>query len=238
MRNSTNSINHLNNFIANEAEILKNVQHKSLPVLLDSFQLDDGRKANVMRRIEDGYDLYSLREYFPEGLNQKHVCWVLERLLSVLGFLHINNVVHGAIEPGNIIVTPENHNGFLIDFLLSIPDAASHNAKYVAVNDYSAPEIRAGVKPHPSSDMYSLGKSMVYLIGGDEKTLEFPSDVDPTIVRFIRGFLKSDPAKRANDAWKYYHKLRKLRDELFGADRPFEELKISDSPIGYVQVKV
>jgi len=213
-----------NELMLNELQILRNIHHKSLPVYLDSFQIEDGRRANVLRRIEESYDLHAMRKYFPNGLPQEHSVWVMDRLLSVLGYLHINNAIHGSIEPGNIIVTPYNHNGLLIDFLLSIPDAHLKGAKYVGVNEFSAPEIESGAKPHPASDMYSLGKSMVYLLGGQDKT--FPSGLDSRIVQFIQGFLHDDPSERRDDAWKAWHELKDLRVNLFGASSQFLELKI------------
>lgn len=210
-----------NDLMLNELQILSTIQHKSLPVYLDSFQIEDGRRVNVLRRIEESYDLHAMREHFPNGLPQEHSVWVMDRLLSVLGYLHTNNAIHGSIEPGNIIVTPYNHNGLLIDFLLSIPDAHLKGAKYVGVNEFSAPEIASGAKPHPASDMYSLGKSMVYLLGG-----QFPSGLDPRIVQFIQGFLHDNPSERMDDAWKAWHELKDLRTIIFGEPSQFLELKI------------
>lgn len=214
-----------NHLMAKESKILTSINHKSLPVLLDSFLLD-GKRTNVIREIEDSYDLYSLRKHFPNGLPQEHTVWVLDRLLSVLGFLHTNFVIHGSIEPGNIMVAPYNHNGLLIDFLLSIPDANQDTAQYVGLNDYSAPEITANKRPDPASDMFSLGKSMVYLLGGDIDNLEFPPSVDSRIVGFIQKLLKRDPTERARDAWEAWHQLKDLRKEVFGASSQFLELKI------------
>lgn len=213
-----------NELMLNELQILRTIQHKSLPVYLDGFQIEDGRRANVLRRIERSYDLHEVREYFPNGLPQEHSVWVMDRLLSVLGYLHINNAIHGSIEPGNIMITPYNHNGLLIDFLLSIPDAHLKGAKYVGVNKFSAPEIESGAKPHPASDMYSLGKSMVYLFGGQDKT--FPPSLDSRIVRFVQGFLDENPSGRRNDAWDAWHELKDLRKQVFGASSQFLELRL------------
>ncbi len=221
-----------NGLLVTESQILRSIQHKSLPVLLDSFEMKDRRRANVLRQVEDSYDLQTLRGYFPRGLPQEHAVWVLDRLLSVLGFLHINLVIHGSIEPGNILVTPHNHNGFLIDFLLAVPEANQASAKYVAVNDYSAPEILQGAKPHPASDMYSLGKSMLYLLGGDAANKSFPSGVDNRIVSFLESFLREDPYERVSNAWESWHELKDLRTKVFGAPSQFLELRIGGDKHG------
>ncbi len=210
-----------NALLQNEAQALRKLQHQSLPVLIDSFVTSEGKAANVIQRIEDSYDLYSIREHFPSGLPQEHAMWVTDRLLSVLGYLHSNDVLHGSIEPGNIMVTPHNHNGLLIDFTLSLSPPAE---KYLGVNDYSAPEIEKGAKPSPASDIYSLGRSMIYLLGGQEANV--PSGIDNRFGSFIQGLVRANPNQRKRDAWKALHELKSLRNEIYGESRPFLELKI------------
>ena len=208
-----------NDLLNREAQVLPKVVHRSLPVLLESFQLEDGKQANVLKQIERSYDLYALRQYYPSGLSQEHVVWIMERLLSVIGFLHVNKIIHGAIEPGNILVTPENHNASLIDFVFAIPYAHLSDARYVGWNDYSAPEIKKKKSPNPASDLYSLGKSMEYLLGNA------PADI--RITQFIREFLHNEPAKRKDDAWKAWHELQALRTDIFGPKK-FIELEVKE----------
>lgn len=211
--------------LINEYDLLKKLNHQSIPTALDSFELD-GKRANILKRIEDSYDLIALREHFPNGFPQEHTVWIFDRLLSVLGYIHKNLTIHGSIEPGNIIITPQNHNGLLIDYLFAIPDADKKDAKYVGVNDYSAPELGHGAIPHPSSDMFSLGKSMLFLLGGDLNRLELPKGIDPRLARFIQGFLELKPEIRTNDAWKAWHELKELRKKIYGAPSQFLELKL------------
>lgn len=211
--------------LINEYDLLKKLNHQSIPTALDSFELD-GKRANIIKRIENSYDLLALREHFPNGFPQEHTVWIFDRLLSVLGYIHKSLIIHGSIEPGNIIITPHNHNGLLIDYLLAVPDADQKDAKYIGVNNYSAPEIGHSAKPHPSSDMFSLGKSMLFLLGGDLNRLELPKGTDPRLARFIQGFLELKPEIRTNDAWKAWHELKELRNKIYGAPSQFLELKL------------
>ena len=216
-----------NDLMRNEADILRFIQHKSLPTLLDSFSMG-GRYVNVLRRIP-GSDLVYVKLKFTNGLPQEHMVWVLDRLLSVLGFLHINNIIHGSIEPGNIMVIPNTHNGLLIDFVLSVADANTPDAVYQGVNNYTAPEIvnKSDLKPHPSADIYSLGMSMLFVLGGDPANQSFPKGIDPRLETFIKTLINPDPRKRASDAWKSWHELHELRKEIFGAANQFLPLSIS-----------
>jgi serine/threonine protein kinase len=213
-----------NFLLQNESHLLKKIMHKSMPILLDNFISNDGNEVNVMRRIDESYDLVKIKEMFPGGVPQEHVVWMMDRLLSVIGYLHINNVIHGAIEPGNILITPSNHNATLIDYTFAIVDAHEPDAKYYGVNDFSAPEIDGSIKPHPATDMYSFGKVMEYIIT-DNKGI-YPIKVDKRIKKFISGFLEKDPLKRSNDAWKSWHELKLMRKEIFGSMNQFLSFNI------------
>jgi serine/threonine protein kinase len=208
-----------NHLLYNEARILKKVVHKSMPVFLDSFISNDGNAVNVMRWINRSYSLLEIKEKFPQGLPQEHAVWIMDRLLSVIGYLHINNVIHGGIEPSDILITPSNHNAILLDYLFAIDDASEPGTKYYGVNEFSAPEINGDAVPHPAADMYSFGKVMEYMMVDERRN--FPGIVDKRIKRFIEGLLVEDPANRVSDAWEYWHKLKVMRKEIFGSKNQF-----------------
>ena len=215
-----------NDLLQNEAEILTLVSHKSLPIFLDTL-LSEGKRSNVLRWIE-GMDLVTLMSHFPEGLPQEHMVWILDRLLSVLGFLHVSKIIHGAIEPANIMIMPRNHNGLLIDLTLGVQNANLTGAHFHGLNDYSAPEIVEHPKmaPRPSADLYSLGLSMIKLVGGDIKTQRMPGRVDGRIQEFLMSLCQIDPQERANDAWASWHELKVLRQQVFGAANQFLPLHV------------
>lgn len=217
-----------NDLMQTEMKVLMAVQHKSMPVLLGCMMME-GKFVNVLRRVENGIDLTSLREqHFPQGLPQEHMVWVLDRLLSVLGFLHINHVIHGAIEPGNILVVPNNHNAVLVDYALAVPEVHLPGASYKGVTAYTAPEVLNNTKisPHPAADMYSLGATMLYLLGGDAANGLYPFGTKPEIKVFLERFLVKNPNKRFSDAWTTWHLLKKLRKEVFGAASQFLPLTL------------
>lgn len=214
-----------NDLIKNEIKVQKLLKHKSLPVFLERFKTTNGEMAVVMRYI-DGLDLLAVREQRPDGLGQEHVCWIFERLLSVLGFLHANHVIHGNIEPGNIMIRPRDHNAFLIDFVFSIISPRLTSEGFKGCTDgYSPPEVYQRKAPIPPSDMYSLGKSMIFLLGGDIETNELPAGVDGRIRQFLLSFVLDNPMHRARDAWEMWDKLRDLRSVVF-ENRRFVELTL------------
>jgi hypothetical protein len=213
-----------NHLMTNESQVLQKLSHKSIPVFVDKFISEDGYEVNVIKRIPESYDLAKIKEKYPNGIPQEHVVWMMDRLLSVIGYLHTNNIIHGGIEPSNILITPNNHNATLLDYAFTIDDAINSDAKYSGVNDFSAPEIDGDIVPHPSADMYSFGKTMEYIIGGNKGV--YPSNVDKRLIKFISGFLEEDPSERSSDAWESWHELKSLRKEIFGSGNQFLSFNI------------
>jgi serine/threonine protein kinase len=221
-----------NDLIMNELRVLKifmsepGMQNKHLPVLLDHFRTNRSQLGIIMRLI-DAYDLNEVRKnrYYRRGVPSMHAAWVLERCLSLLGFAHVKGILHNNIEPAHIMLRPRDHNVFIIDWSYSAVKPAKSGEGFRVLNEeYSPPEVEKKLPPLPSSDLYSLGKSMIYLLGGDIKTNQMPKRVDERFQRFIRFMVMESPVQRSQDAWEMYGIWRNLRAQIFGPGR-FVEFK-------------
>ncbi|MBR6252971.1 MAG: protein kinase family protein [Clostridia bacterium] len=210
--------------IDNEFDILTKLRHQSLPYVESKISIDGARRAIISREVEGITPALLLKQY-PNGVPAEHVMWMVERLLSVVGFLHNNCVVHGNITPDNILINKKNHNVTLFGFSFAIKKANESGATYKFFNDdYSAPEVLKKVSVEPSTDIYSIGKIAIKLMGGNVSNGGMSMDIDPRVRDFIRGMIKENPMTRSNDAWMLYHKLQGLRNEVYGTER-FKELK-------------
>jgi len=214
-----------NDLMQNEIRILKllhqeaSVYSKHLPVLIDQFKTSEGQMGMIMKRL-DAYDLYTIREKYKSGIPSHHIIWIFRRILSILGFAHIKGIIHGNVEPSHIMVRPRDHNVYLVDWSYSIYKPGTTGQGFKALNeDYSPPEVSAGKPPIPASDMYSLAKCMVYLLGGNIHDHSIPDAVDDRIKRFIQFFLRDSAIQRPQDAWDMYRKLDELREDVFGPHR-------------------
>lgn len=209
-------------YMQRERETLQTLKHKSIPVLVEAFKTTDGKSASVLR-YADGTDLRALREKFPTGVQDRHLSWILLRLLSVVGYCHSQGVIHGNIEPGNVIVRGRDHNVFLLDFVFASQPKKGEGFVYIN-DDYSAPEVSRKLPPIPPSDLWSVAQCMVFLAGGDLKAGEMPDSVDPRLAHFMNSFLDPRPMRRARDAWDKWHELTKLRESIFGPRKfvPFD----------------
>jgi len=211
-----------NDLAQNELKVLRifhsepTAQSKHLPVLLDQFKTTEGQVGIILCLI-DGYDLCSVHEKYPDGVPQKHVIWMLNRLLSAIGYVHSRGVIHGNIEPSHLMIQPRDHNLFLVDWSYSAINPFQSGDGFKIFNeDYSPPEVAEKKPPIPASDLYSIGKCMIYLLGGDVKNNLMPPSVNERLQRFIQFFVRESPLQRAQDAWEMHEKLIEMRDELWG----------------------
>lgn len=207
-----------NELIDTEYQVLSETRHQSLPYVEHKIMVND-TNAILMREVK-GTTMPELMKQYSKGVPAEHVMWMLERLLSVVGYLHSNCIVHGNIKPENIIINKANHNVSLLGFSFCIPKANTSEAQYKIVNDYyTAPEVNKSAKVLPSSDVYSIGKIAIKLLGGDVSSTGMPISVDPRIRTFIRKMVNPDVSNRPNDAWELWSELAKLRTEVFGTQR-------------------
>ncbi|MGK0289256.1 MAG: serine/threonine protein kinase, partial [bacterium] len=198
---------------------------KHLPKFIDQFKTSDGQLSSVLTYVH-GHDLYSIREKYPDGIPQEHCMWIFRRVLSVLGFAHNKGIVHGNIEPTHLLVQADNHNVVLIDWCYAIYKPGQTGQGFKCYNEeYSAPEIAEKKPPLPAADLYSLGKCMIYLLGGNIEDDSMPDHIDDRLQRFIRFFTRPSPVQRAQDAWEMYGKIAELRKDIFGKHK-FLEFKM------------
>ncbi len=184
-------------------------QTRHIPVLLDQFA-SEGR-AGLVLQLCDGVDLRTLRaHHFPKGIDQRHVVWMMRRCLSTLGHAHAKGLLHGNIAPEHLVVRPGDHNVWLVDWCTSV--MARDEAGFRVDNPpWSPPEVKARKPPLPSSDLFSLGRTMRFALG------EQP--VDERFDRFIAWFERDSPRQRPQDAWELYRKLDELRALIWGKHR-------------------
>jgi serine/threonine protein kinase len=201
-------------------------QWKHLPFILDRFQ-SRGRIGIVQRKIS-GVVLSAVRSHrlHKDGLDEKHMVWVLDRLLSLLGYVHSCGMVHGNIDPDRIILQPTHHNAILVGWSAAVFEPAKTGERVNSpASNFMAPEVKEKGEIGPWSDIYSLGKTMQWLLGGDPSEETFPSAVNPAIAKFVKKLIQTDYRRRPADAWQLYDEQSALKDSLW--PRKFLHLDLS-----------
>jgi serine/threonine protein kinase len=203
-------------------------QNKHFPLLLDEFRTADGKNGIVLRYF-DGYDFQTTLEssVYQKGVPKKAAVWMLNRTLSAIGRAHYMGFTHNNINPTHLMIKRQkgvnDHNISVVDWSYSSFKPEATGERFVFCDeDFSAPEVLEKKPPVPASDLYSIGKSMIYILGGDIKTNELPDEVEPKLQRFLKWFTWKSPFQRPQDAWETHAMLIKITEELWGPRRFLE----------------
>lgn len=203
-----------------EAKSIWDLRHYAIPSVRNIIKLEDGSLALVMSYIPG----LTLEEIVKKHgfLDAETVCWITERVLNALRYLHFNGVVHGDVKPQNIIVQVEKHMVVLVDYGLSLirPSADSSSKGYTPF--YAPPEQIAGLTLLPESDFYSLGMTMISALGGDLKHRRVPEDLPDPVCSFIRRLVANDLLDRPRwDKEDLVDMLQGVRIKAFGRSSSF-----------------
>jgi serine/threonine-protein kinase len=191
-----------------EVSLLWDVHHHSLPVMRDFYRLKDGSRVLAMSYIE-GKTLDAAVTK-RTAIHPEDVAWMTERSLKVLAYLHGKGIIHCDVKPPNIIVKPQEHDIALIDYGLASlrPTRASRAPGYTAL--FAAPELVNGKPPLPEADLYSLGLTMLYALGGDPAAKTFPEHVPKQLQEFYSDLIRYDPLERPN--WEKQDLITRISD--------------------------
>jgi len=199
--------------ILNEASLLWDVNHWALPTVKDVLMGEDQDVLMVMSFIE-GDELFDyVKTHGP--VDAETACWITQRILSGLYYLHFAGIVHRDVKPANIIVNFTTHIATLVDFGLSKlkPDGTPDPSGYTPF--FGAPEQIEGKAPLPESDIYSLGMTMLYILGGDIRSKSLPDTVPGLLKDFIYAMIREDPMKRPKSCKELNEELGEMRKRLF-----------------------
>lgn len=212
-----------------EAMLLARVHHVSLPALRDYLELPDFGQIIVMSFIA-GENLRKKVEC--EGpIDDEHIAWILQRTLDALSYLHFQGIVHCDVKPENIILHLEEHNAVLVDFGLGIANPTAETIAKGGTEAYMPPEFGNGHPPIPASDIYSLGKTAIFLAGGDPHAGTMPRDMHREFAECIRAMIRKDPLARPQDARAVSRALTGIRRRIFGRTETIELFKLRERSI-------
>jgi serine/threonine protein kinase len=198
-----------------EARVLAGLDHHGVPALVDYFEAsaDAGRSGLVL--VQEFVEGQSLRARVEAGprLGQTELLQLAGGLLEILDYLHgrAPPVYHRDIKPSNIILRPMGSVA-LVDFG-SVCDGwrpvDEHGSTIVGTHGYMPPEQYMG-KVGPSSDLYALGATLLYVMTGkhprefdfEAGRIEVPAELPgpPSLRALICALLEPAPRDRPSSA--------------------------------------
>ena len=138
-----------------ECTALVKLNHQNIPSVFDTFS-ENGTYYVVMEYIDGS----SLKSEMKLGFQQ--IVFIVDEICSAISYLHSQKINHCDLKPDNILVGSDGHV-HLIDF--GISNINTHETNVSAGSyGFSAPEILCGRPSTPLSDIYSIGKIMLFLL--------------------------------------------------------------------------
>ena len=140
-----------------------NTTGNMLPEVLDFFY-DNGTAYCVIKHIDTVK--YTLNEYFVRNktISEKMSVCMLRDICNALIAIHGAGLMHGNIEPLNIVHTPETTFLASCDFLQTFD-----NNTGIAYSGFSPIEMYTSkVKKGPYTDIYMLGATFYYAVTGEK----------------------------------------------------------------------
>ena len=172
---------------------LKELEHPGLTNVLDCG-IHSKNYYSVFEYIE-GEDLGGYLKRRNAPLNNKELLNIFLQLADVLEFVHSRNLVHGGLNPFNIIYDEKSGKAGITDFgimrILTGDDRSllKENGALKMSLFYTPPEFLTGEEPAKAGDLYSLGAVMYQL---SCNFLPFKSHSSYRLVSYI---LTEEPAK-------------------------------------------
>ncbi len=157
-----------------EAAILEALNHPAIPQYLDSFEIDmpDCRGFAL---VQNYIDAQSLEEHLRQGraFSMPEVVEIASQLLKILNYLHshVPPIIHRDIKPSNVLLRDRTANSagtvYLVDFgsVQNLVAIEGGTITVVGTYGYMPPE-QFGGRATPTSDLYSLGATIIYLLTG------------------------------------------------------------------------
>ena len=156
-----------------EKDVLSVLNHPSIVNFIDFFK--ENNEYYLVEEFADGRTIDSfLSTATKQGtkFDEKKVLAIARRLLFALNYMHMHEVFHRDLNPGNIIITKQGPK--IIDFGTSksmigrgTRSFFSHSQR-IGVPCYNPPELEIGtsIEASPSYDTYAIGAIMCSLLTG------------------------------------------------------------------------
>lgn len=140
---------------------------------------------------------------------EQAIKWMLKTCTVLAKIHHLNPpIIHGNIQPSNILVRKEDQQVFLIG--LKGIDKTTNNQ--ISSNSYNAPEQKKG-QLLPQSDLYAIGSTLIYLLTKKNPedfyvqqgesygfNLEKVTEITPKLREVILRVTRYNPAERYQSA--------------------------------------
>jgi hypothetical protein len=209
--------------LANEFELLRQLQdsryaasyRRYMPQPVESF-LWRGSRVNAFAYRDGLYSAEEIRLSHPHGVDGRHLAWMFNRTLEVLGHVHRLGWVHGAVLPPHLLFDVANHGLVLVDWIHARPLGQPLIIVPERFKPWYPPECHRREPASEATDLCLAARSLIYLAGGDPLAGVLPPHVPTAMAEFFGRCLHDLPHGRPQDAWRLRDEFVELLARLFG----------------------
>jgi serine/threonine protein kinase len=181
------------------------------------------RQVNVLSYQEGWYSLKEVREAYPHGIDTRDMAWMWRRLLVALGFAHANHVIHGAVLPPHVLISPSQHGVMLIDWSYAVLQPAITGEYIRAISssyrEWYPAEVFAKEEPTPGLDISMATMCMVYLLNGNPHKRTPPATLPWQLQNYLKGCMLPRPQQRPQEVSILLDDFDALIERLWGPRR-------------------
>ncbi len=182
-------------------EVRKKIKHTGIAEIYDFHEINKQRPCIAMERLE-GPTLAERVEKKGRIPAEEWLQLALQ-ITGALAYAHDQGIVHGNLNPSKLYM----HKGEIkiVDFGMAPLDQWP---VYIGRKDLSdlyffAPELLASGSSQLTSDVYSLGKTLYYLLTGKVPHLMYQENVPGVIWPILRKATETDPQMRHKNATEF-----------------------------------
>ncbi|MFC7076226.1 FHA domain-containing serine/threonine-protein kinase [Haloarcula halophila] len=207
----------IDEYFQKEVESLRRVSaaggHENV---MDLYDCVEDREVTflVAQLVEDGLDLNEVIDRHGPIEDTEQVRQIGIDLCDAMGFLHENEIVYRDLKPENVLLTPDI-TPTLIDFNTATgfdptSDPVSGDNGTTILGPYKPREVadatRTDVRQGPWSDVYSVGKTLLFLLKGSvpEKDginpQQFGADCEAYLAEIVERATQTDHRDRYSNA--------------------------------------
>ena len=211
-----------------EAQLLQQLDHPAIPKHLDYFDLDLPEcKGFVL--VQNYIDAPSLADWLERGrtFSTEEVQQLAGGLLKILIYLHQQHppIIHRDIKPSNILLGSRSGHSvgdvYLVDFG-AVQTAPSSGTRTIVGSYGYMPLEQFGGRASPSSDLYSLGMSLIEVITGTPPTdwldenhsPSIPLNTHPVLASWLQWLTQPHPKNRPSSTRLALESLQAIPDTV------------------------
>jgi len=228
----------LSQSLYNETNILSELDHPSLPYVVDSFSTEDYYFL-VMEYI-DGVALSDLFDIHNQQFPLDLIIHIGKQVSDVIAFLHTREphpIIYRDLKPGNILIKSD-HTVKLIDFGTAKKFERNQlfDTARIGTVGFAAPEQFEKKQTDERTDLFSLGALLYYLLSkgkyvyaADKPIREFHSTLPKSLEKCVTKLVETKTEERIQT-------IGEVRLLLEKAEKEIEKPKLTANQLGFLSI--